>query len=41
MSNLNFRQKWNSKSKAFEIIVETENEVNNRTLNYIKKLLKL
>ena len=41
MSNLTFTQKYNKHSKAFEIIVETENEIKNRTLTFIKKLLKL
>ena len=39
--NLHYRQKYNSSSGAWTVIVETDNEIKNRTLTYIKKLLKL
>lgn len=40
ISKLHYRQKYNTTSNAWTIIVETDEEIKNRTLNFFKKLLR-
>ena len=41
MKTLHFRQKWNPRTKAWRVIVETDEEIQNETLTKIKNFLKL
>jgi hypothetical protein len=41
MKTLNFKQKWNPSTKAWRIIVKTDEEIQNETLTKIKNFLKL
>ena len=41
MKTLNYTQRWNTSTKAWRIVVKTDEEKQNEILNKFKKLIRL